>query len=200
MPRSRKSTELGQSAFAVAWQAILGFLIKVVIPLIPIAGFLWGFSYFVNAEISGVYRGIANPGGAISLDLLEDNEQIRGELLIGAKRYSIDEGKMISDYKMELRFMEEKQLTHGIKQGGLAGLNYKQSNDNFSIDKLKSMSKKEKPVETGILQAEKEGQNHLSGQIRIGAESLHFSADRNSFACFAGWRWWRRMLNAIGIK
>lgn len=191
-----------ESALAKSWRALLGFFVKTLIPLIPIAGFIYGFSLFVNAEISGHYTGVADSIGAVSLDLNEDQEALSGTVMLGQKRFKITDGKMLSDYKMQLQILEESRRSRSkLDTSAPSGTNFKQANDNLSIESLKNTETSTGKVALqGQIAAQKEGQNHLSGQISLENQVFSFNADRNSFASFAGQRWLRRLLKTVGIK
>ena len=97
-----------KSFSAQAWDGITVFFLKTVIPLIPVAGIFYLVCMIINAEITGTYRGVTPATGAITMEINEDNEALKGTVIFKRDiRYEIVDGKMLDESKMKLKLVQK---------------------------------------------------------------------------------------------
>lgn len=194
-----------QSLSARAWDGILVFLFKTVVPLIPIVGIVFVVSYLLNLEITGTYEGTIKNIGAVRLILSEDQERLNGLLVLKANdRYKITEGKMLSDTKMDIVCRKDQADTiSAINATGKIAYNTGGDESRKvpeGISNRPSLEQEEKFAGKEIHVSGNKDQNMISGTMTIGAENYNFELQRNSFSAFFGWRWFHRITRAIGFK
>lgn len=164
----------GKSFTAQAWDGIITFILKTVIPLIPIALVVWLVGVIMNAEITGTYLGMttlveAPPdlAGAVAMYLVEDNDKLTGDVTFKAdNRFQITSGKMIDENKMQLYLAQQT----GPGENDKRVLTFEGSKD----------------------------QNVLNGVIHDGLLNIKVKLTRGSTSSFFGKRWFVRTLNYFG--
>ncbi|MBX9570206.1 MAG: hypothetical protein K2X77_15010 [Candidatus Obscuribacterales bacterium] len=163
-----------KSFTAQAWDGIVTFILKTVIPLIPIALIVWLLCVIMNAEVTGTYQGMTSLAeappdlaGAIAMHLNEENDKLTGNVIFKADiKYEITSGKMLDDNKMQLQ-MEQQ---YGPNENDKRVLTFEGAKD----------------------------QNVLNGVIHDGTLNINVRLTRGSTSSFFGKRWFVRTLNYFG--
>lgn len=164
-----------KSFTAQAWDGLIGFFIKTLMPLIPIAGVFWLISFLMNSEITGTYRGMVDPDeltksplrGAMMLDLEENNDQLSGFVVFKQDlRYKVDTGRMIDENKLQMKLSQQSITNDGEKR-------------ELTFDATKD-------------------QNVLRGVIHDGVHNVPVRLNRSSTSSFFGKRWFVKTLNYFG--
>lgn len=183
---------------ANAGEIFITFAFKVVAPLIPIIGIFWLTSFIVNSEVTGTYRGVIPKLGVIVLTLVEDNEELSGELSLRKNRYVISQGKMLGDNKLQISLRKQ------ASGDAIIGIN--PGSTQMKLPKLSSVPEDLSSFKSAIsqpalltIEAIKD-QNDINGQLHSAEGTFKFKATRNAFSSFFGKRWINRCLNYFGIK
>lgn len=181
-------------------ELLLIFLFKAVIPLLPIVGIFWLAALIMDAEITGSYRGLSNPPiGELILNLQEDNDQLFGTLSIARRlRFQIEDGKMISDNKMQ---MSLRKTLPGTSISGVG------ARDAIKVVGETPMPKNLEGVESAakvagalLTMSATKTQNELNGNFALEGKTYTFTAQRSSLASFLGRRWINRTLAYFGFR
>ena len=199
--KKRKESSAEKIFAPSAADRLLQFCLKTLIPLIPLTAIFIVSSLVINAEISGRYSGSSPSGGAVVLDIQEDNESLSGSVLLGRKRYQIVEGKMLNENQMEMK-LEKLSSESVLGLSAEKSYKFKSANDglpegNQPLPELSGEKTEKKEVLT--LKASKD-QNELNGDIMGAEKSYKFSASRSVFTAFFGRRWLNRCLSYVGIR
>ncbi len=209
----RKTDPSAKPLSATIWDGILQFVFKIAIPLIPILAIVLVAGMIMNMEVTGLYQGVTPGIGAISLDLVEDNDQLSGSLILRNKqRYTIISGKMLDDTRMQIELKPRSaddvsavNLTNNPKRVGKTELSQsKPIPESMVPDGLSdippAINPKVEVVEQLIEIEASKDQNTLSGTLERGGQKTQIRATRNSFSSFFGKRYITRTLRYFGIK
>lgn len=209
MRSSGIKTGTRKSLTSQAWDGVITFLFKTLIPLIPILGLAYVCSMIINAEIQGVYTGSVPGNGALKLEISEDSDRLSGFATLRTKeRYKIVDGKMLDDNKFKLQLQADDATAVG-------GVGSRQKNDPAQ-QQLEEVSEGDesavpKNLKGSVLTEDEkigplisiEGSfsfGTMNAQISSDGQSIPFEAKRNTFSALFGWRWWNRTLRYFGIK
>lgn len=199
----KEKNELKKSFSAGLWETVLTFFVKTVFPLIPIVILVWAVTMILNMEVAGVYRGVIPGIGAIMLDLNEEDEQLSGRITLRQhEHYSIVDGKMIADTKMQMHLQREQPGAISSVSSTAPVSKYQSLPSESAVpDDLSNLSLAVPQSKGPVLsiEATKE-QNNLDGTLSMDGKEIHFHAYRNSLSSFFGKRWFNRTLSYFGLK
>lgn len=209
MRSSGIKTGTRKSLTSQAWDGVVVFLFRTIIPLIPILGLAYVCSMIINAEVQGVYVGSIPGNGALKIEISEESDRLSGFATLRTKeRYKIVDGKMLDDNKFKLQL----QADDATAIGGVSAHSDKAS-VSHQLEEVPAGNESAVPKNLSgsvITEDEKIGPlisidgsfsfGTMNAQISSEGQSIPFEAKRNAFSALFGWRWWNRTLRYFGMK
>ncbi len=185
------------SLSARAWDGLIIFFFKTVIPLIPIAAVFFLLSYVINMEISGSYDGDVTGLGAITLVLVENDDRLTGSMILRQDRFQIIEGKVLEDKHLQIRLAKNSE---SAISGVLPAQAQAQaaSTQNRASQPTQIAGEPENADQL-FIDAIKD-QNEITGKLEFKGQTRSFTASRSAFSAFFGTRWINRALKPFGLK